>query len=135
MTTFAGFDPGGSPGPWIDWHPQPSKDGQLAAGSFAYRDDDGRRPIDLSRGFVLAWETLRTGWSYTSGAKGIAPQWKWNASTARVDPSPGPDWKKGFQVTTALAPDRSAIWEQAGYAAWLALCDIMTVILPEMQGR
>jgi hypothetical protein len=134
MTTFAGFDSGADPGPWVTWHPQASKDGALPPNSWALRDGEGRSVLDSFRqGFVIDWPSLKTGWQYTTGQTGVAPQWRWNQSPAHFEPSPGAEWKRGLSVALALGPELRAVWEQAGFAAWSALCELMQTCIGEGQ--
>ena len=67
---------------------------------------------------------MKTGWSYTSGAIGSAPEWKLGANPSKLPEKPGDDWKKGFHIRCALSQDQAADWHQAGAGAWTAFTDI-----------
>lgn len=118
--------PQGSEGPWVSWSARGTQDGEIPAKSFYLRDKDGAKTkIDaFNRGVVLDIENMKTGWTYTSGAVGQAPEWKLGASPSRLPEKPGDDWKKGFQVRCAISKDQAADWHQGGAGAWNAFTDI-----------
>lgn len=114
----------GSEGPWIAWSARGTQDGLVPARSFFLRDKDGKTPLDLSKGFVLGIEQLKTGWQNSTGMVGVAPEWRWNPSPSQMMASPGDGWKKGFSVRCAIGGGNTATWEQAGAAVWQALTDL-----------
>lgn len=114
----------GSEGPWIAWSARGTQDGLVPARSFFLRDETGKTPLDLSKGFVLGIEQLKTGWQRSEGLAGVAPEWRWNPSPSQMMASPGDDWKKGFSMRCAIGGGKTATWEQAGAAAWQALTDL-----------
>lgn len=44
--------------------------------------------------FAIDPATIRTGWGKIQ--RGAAPEWTWDED--KPNPSPGPDWKRGFEV-------------------------------------
>ena len=125
MNAFSNFDTGGggSEGPWLQWSARGSLDGQIDGKSFFIRDADGKRPFDgfKTNGVVLDIETMKTGWCYSDGVAGQAPDWKMNPSIAQFMPDPsteGRDYKKGFKMRCAIGAGKTASWDQAGAAAW-----------------
>ncbi len=118
--------PQGSEGPWVQWSARGTQDGEVPAKSFFLRDKDKKKSkIDaFEKGVVLDIDNLKTGWCYTSGAIGSAPEWKLGASPARLPEKPGDEYKKGFQVRCAISKDQSADWHQSGAAVWSMLVDL-----------
>jgi hypothetical protein len=117
-TTDFDSSPNEGGGPWVKYYAKPSDDGAILSGEWGIRIDGSVQPIDLSRGFVVAWKAAKTGWFQSSGP-GAPPVKQWNPSRARFAPKPpGDGWAKGFSVPIAYAKDAMAIWEQAGVGAW-----------------
>lgn len=117
---------GGSQGPWISWQARESLDGSIPGRSFVLRDENGKSVFDgFSKGVVFDLENIKTGWSFSSGAAGQAPEWKWNASLARFEPSPGEGWKRGFSIPVAISKDETATWEQAQAGAFQAFASLI----------
>lgn len=120
----------GGEGPWLSWSARGTQDGSVPAQTFFIRDSDGNKtPFDMTTGVVLDIHGLKTGWQRSDGVIGQAPDWKWNASPARMEPQPGDDYKKGFEVRVALGGGKTASWQQAGAAVWGAL----TALAPQLQ--
>jgi len=111
----------GSAGPYLQWSARGTQDGQVPPQTFYVRDQDGKKPIDITNGIVLDIEKMKTGWQRSDGVIGQAPEWKWNPSPAQMMQSPGEDYKKGFSIPTATGGGNTATWEQAGAAVWQAL--------------
>lgn len=137
MNAFSDFDTGGSggsEGPWLQWSARGTLDGSIPAKSFLIRDSDGKTKFDGfdGNGVVLDISTMKTGWCYSSGATGEAPDWKMNASLAQfaTDPSSGDrDYKKGFKIRCAIGGGKTASWDQAGASVWNAFVSLV----PELQ--
>lgn len=136
MNQFTNFDTGGSggsEGPWLQWSARGTLDGAVPAKSFLIRDQDGKRKFDgFDTGVVLDISTMKTGWCYSSGAQGEAPDWKMNSSLSQFmpDPSSGDrDYKKGFKIRCAIGGGKTASWDQAGASVWNAF----VAIVPELQ--
>lgn len=120
---------GGSEGPWIQWSARGTQDGEIPPRSFLLRTQDGKEPLAaFERGVVLDIHNMKTGWSYSSGAAGVAPEWRWNPTLSAFAPKPGDEWKKGFTIRCAISKDRAATWEQSGAGAWNAFVNIVPAI-------
>lgn len=121
---------GGSEGPWIAWSARGTLDGQIDPKSFFLRDENGKHPFDgFKSGVVLDIQNMKTGWCYSEGVAGQAPDWKWNPSVSQMMPSPGDAYKKGFSIRCAIGGGKAATWEQAGAAAWNAF----VALVPSLQ--
>lgn len=124
MNAFANFDAGatGSEGPWLQWSARGTQDGEIPQKSFLIRDENGKTAFNgfTEGGVVLDIENMQTGWCYSSGAIGEAPQWKMNAAITHFEPSPGEDYKKGFKMRVAIGEGKTASWDQSGAGAWNA---------------
>lgn len=116
-----GSNGGGSEGPWLAWSARGTQDGVVPPRSFYLRDESGKALLDLSKGFVLDIENMKTGWQHSEGIAGVAPDWKWNPSPSQMMQSPGEGWKMGFSIRCAIGGGKVATWEQSGAAAWQAL--------------
>ena len=124
MNAFNNFDSGnsGSEGPWINWGAQKEK--------FTLRDRDGSLDFNgFDSGVILDVQKMKTGWCYTSGVVGQAPEWKMNPTLAQFVPSPGEDYKKGFKIRCAIGGGKTASWDQAGAGAWNAF----VALVPSLQ--
>lgn len=123
MNTFANFDAGAtSQGPWINWGAQKEK--------FTIRDSGGTHDFGGfdGNGVVLDIDTMQTGWCYTSGLPGQAPQWKMNASINRFEARPDDEYKKGFKIRCAIGGGETAAWDQAGAGAWNAFVALVPAL-------
>lgn len=120
MNQFASFDTGGggSEGPWLGWSARGAQDGSVPPKSFFLRDKDGRAPFDMSKGIVLDIHNMKTGWCYSSGIAGQAPDYKWNPSVTQFMQKPGDDYKKALQIRCAIGGGNTATWEDSGAGAW-----------------
>lgn len=136
MNAFSDFDTGGSggsEGPWLQWSARGTLDGAIPAKSFLLRDSDGKVKFDgFDTGVVLDISTMKTGWCYSSGATGEAPDWKMNASLSQFAPDPSSgdrDYKKGFKIRCAIGSGKTASWDQAGASVWNAF----VALVPDLQ--
>jgi len=124
MNNFSNFDTGGSnsEGPWLQWSARGTLDGEIPAKSFLIRDANGKTKFEaFNTGVVLDISNMKTGWCYSSGAAGEAPDWKMNASLSQFMPDPsteGRDFKKGFKIRCAIGGGKTASWDQAGASVW-----------------
>jgi len=131
MNAFSNFDTGGggSEGPWLQWSARGTQDGAIPAKSFLIRDSDGKKQFDgFNNGVVLDIENMKTGWCFSDGVAGQAPDWKMNQSVAHFMPDPsteGRDYKKGFKIRCAIGGGKTASWDQAGASVWNALVDLV----------
>lgn len=126
----------GSQGPWIAWSARGTLDGQIEAKSFYLRDEGGKKPLDaFNKGVVMDIYAMKTGWQKSEGIAGQAPDWKWNASVSQMQPQPGDDYKKGFQIPCAIGGGETATWEQAGAAAWNAFTGLVPALQEAPEGK
>ena len=140
---FAQFDAGneGSEGPWLSWSARGTQDGAIPAKSFFIRDENGKRATDaFGKGVVFDIYAMKTGWQYSDGLAGVAPDWKWNESVASmmpqpVSPSPTNSWKKGFSIPCAISKTEKVLWEQAGAAAWGAFAALVPELAKGPEGK
>ena len=135
------FDEGSSggdsaTGPFLNWHARETLDGVIPGRSFSIRDEDGERKNvtpSMKKNVVFDLDSLRTGWCFSNGSPGVAPQWVWNDSPARFNQTQPPDigeerWKKGFSIRLALGKDNALTWSQAGAGAWQGLTNLMRAV-------
>lgn len=130
MNAFASFDTGGgSQGPWLNWGAQKEK--------FTLRDQNNTTDFDAfaGSGVVLDIDNMQTGWCYTSGLPGQAPQWQMNPTLAQFLPKPGDEYKKGFKVRCAIGGGETAAWDQAGAGAWNAFVNLVPALQDQPQGK
>lgn len=138
MNQFSNFDTGGggSEGPWLQWSARGTLDGAIPPKSFLLRDSDGKTKFDgFDKGVVLDIDTMQTGWCYSDGTPGTAPDWKMNRNISHFEPSPGDDYKKGFKMRCAIGGGKTAAWDQAGAAAWNAFCGIVPALQEQPSGK
>lgn len=136
MNAFTNFDTGGSggsEGPWLQWSARGTLDGAIPAKSFLIRDADGKTKFDGfdGNGAVLDISGMKTGWCYSSGATGEAPDWKMNASLSAFAPDPSSgdrDYKKGFKIRCAIGGGKTASWDQAGASVWNAFVALVPAL-------
>ena len=66
-------------GPFLNWHARETLDGALGSRTFSIRDEEGER-IDVTakmkKGVAFDLDTLRTGWCFSDGSPGVAPEWQ-----------------------------------------------------------
>lgn len=125
------FDTGnsGSEGPWLSWSARGTLDGEIPAKSFYLRDQDGKNKFDgFETGVVLDIHNMQTGWCYSTGAPGEAPDWRMNKSMAKFEPQPGDDFKRGFKIRCAIGGGKAASWDQSGAAVWSAFVDLVPAL-------
>lgn len=119
-------------GPFLNWHARETQDGEIPSRAFSIREDDERVDVtaQLKKGVAFDLDTLRTGWCFSDGTPGVAPEWVWNDTPAQFNVSQPEDrgqerWKKGFSVRIALQKDKAVTWSQAGAGAWAGLVTLM----------
>jgi hypothetical protein len=119
-------------GPFLNWHARETLDGEISSRTFSLRTEDGRTDVtaQMKKGVAIDLGSLRTGWCFSDGTPGIAPEWIWNDTPARFNvPQPadrGPErWKKGFSIRIALTKDKAVTWAQAGAGSWAGLVALM----------
>ncbi len=116
---------GGNNGPFIAWQSKEALDGSVPGRVWVMREAEGKTIFKgFENGVVFDVENMQTGWCWSNGAKGTAPEWKWNASITRFEPMPPARsdimWKRGIRVPLAYRPTNTAVWEQAQAGAWSA---------------
>lgn len=111
---------------YLSWQAKESLDGSIPGRKFVLRTADGKNVFEgMSKGVVFDIENMKTGWCHSTGAKGVAPDWKWNSSLAKFEAYPGDGWKKGFHIPVAIAKDSVAVWEQAQAGAFSAFVGLV----------
>ncbi len=129
-----GSNTGGSEGPFVQWASRESLDGDIPGRTFSIRDADGKRVFDaFTKGVVLDIYKMKTGWCYSTGQKGVAPDWKWNASLAKFEPQPASAstehrWQKGFSIPLAYGKEDRAVWEQAQAGAYQGFTQLVGLL-------
>lgn len=130
--TFFEIDTGssGASGPFLSWQARESVDGQVPGRNFVLRQQGEKIIVTdaFKKGVVFDLNSLKTGWCFSTGAAGQAPQWKWNASLAKYEPSPGDGWKKGLSVRIALDKETAATLEQSSAAVMSMLGEIGNLV-------
>lgn len=121
---------GGGEGPWLAWSAKGTDDGAVDPRNFYIRDADKKTTFaGFKSGVVLDIANMKTGWQKGEGTKGVAPEWKWNASIGQMASKPGEDYKKGFSIRCAIGGQKVATWEQAAVGSWNAF----TALIPAFQ--
>lgn len=124
---------GGSLGPWISWTSNGSamKGFQPAKWVLRSKDETGNKVEEMVPGFeagcVMDLDTLKLGWE-KDGAKGQAPERRWNPSIAQATPRPDESkkpsgsyaWSRALSVRLAIGNGQAATWEQGSFAAYAA---------------
>lgn len=109
----------GSKGPWISWKARGNR--SVSRERFEHRDEDGNKSefqAIREHGVIVDIDNLRTGWCHSTGQQGVAPEWRWNDTPARMAPKPGDDYKKGLSVPVAIGGGQTATWEDSSAGAW-----------------
>tara|TARA_R110002051_G_scaffold131219_1_gene205100 strand:- start:339 stop:962 length:624 start_codon:yes stop_codon:yes gene_type:complete len=127
---------GNSEGPWLNFHAREKLDGSMPSRSFSLRTEDGLENVTekMKKGVAFDLEQgFRTGWCFSNGQPGVAPEWVWNTTPARFDQAQPADrgedrWKKGFSIRLALGKDNAATWTQSGAGAWAGLVSLMKAV-------
>ena len=137
-------DTGGSQGPWISWSSNGSAEKGFTPRSWVLRDKDdaGNRTEAMvpafANGCVLDLDSLKLGWE-KDGAKGQAPERKWNASVSQATPRPDESkkasgsfaWSRALSVRCAIGGGRAATWEQGSFAAYEAFSRLSKQIMDQ----
>lgn len=136
LMTFFDIDTGssGSSGPFISWQAKESNDGSIPGRNWVLRGSEGKSIITdaFKKGVVFDLSTLKTGWCFSTGAAGQAPQWKWNPNLTKFENSPGEGWKKGMSIRIALDKETVGTLEQSSAAMMSMLSDLAALLrLPD----
>lgn len=135
---------GGSQGPWITWSSNGSAEKGLPPRSWVLRakDANGNKTESavpaFTTGCVMDLDSLKLGWE-KDGAKGSAPDRKWNPSIAQATPRPDESkkpsgqfaWTKALSVRLAIGGGQAATWEQGSFAAYEAFTRLSKQIMAE----
>lgn len=133
MNAFAidtGSD-GGSQGPWISWTSNGSAEKAFPPRSWVLRgkDDAGNKTETVIPAFVngcvMDLDTLKLGWE-KEGAKGSAPERRWNPSVSQATEKPDnsvkqngkPAWTRALTIRCAIGGGQAATWEQGSFGAY-----------------
>lgn len=136
---------GTSQGPWITWSSNGSAMKGIPHSAWVLRgkDEFGNKteaavPAFVN-GCVMDLDSLKLGWE-KDGAKGMAPERKWNPSvsqsTQRPDESKKPGtntfaWSRALSVRLAIGGGQAATWEQGSFAAYEAFTKLAAQIQSE----
>ena len=141
-------DTGTSQGPWISWTSNGSALKGLPHSAWVLRDKDeaGNKtevPVPaFANGCVMDLDTLKLGWE-KDGAKGQAPERRWNPSLSHATPRPdeskkaGSDgfaWSRALTVRLAIGGGKAATWEQGSFAAYEAFAKLAPQIQAQYPG-
>lgn len=140
MNQFSNFDAGnsgGSEGPWLQWSARGTLDGAIPAKSFFIRDEAGKTvfPGFTQGGVVMDIANMKTGWCFSEGSVGVAPDWKMNPTLSKFIEQPGEGYKQGFKIRCAIGGGKTAAWEQAGAAVWGAFVALIPALQQGPDGK
>ena len=135
---------GGSQGPWISWTSNGSAEKAFAPRSWVLRDKDehgNKSEVVIPafvNGCVVDLDTLKLGWE-KDGAKGTAPERRWNPSISQSTPRPDESkklsgayaWSKALSVRCAVGGGKAATWEQGSFAAYEGFTKLSKQIVAE----
>lgn len=138
MFTIDTGDSGGSKGPWLSWTSNGSAEKSFPPRSWILREKpDGAPSAILSvvsafaTGCVMDLDTLKLGWE-KDGAKGMAPERRWNPTVSQSTPRPDDSkkqsgaysWGRALSVRLAIGGGKSATWEQGSFGAYEAFATL-----------
>ncbi len=140
-------DTGGSLGPWLSWTSNGSamKGFQPMKWVLRGKDENGDKTEEMVPGFeagcVMDLDTLKLGWE-KDGAKGMAPERRWNPSLAQATPRPDDSkkpsgayaWSRALTVRLAIGDGKTATWEQGSFAAYAAFEKLAKQIMAQHPG-
>ncbi len=126
-------DTGASLGPWITWSSNGSAEKGVPPRSWVLRgkDEAGNRTETAHPAFVngcvMDIDSLKLGWE-KDGARGMAPERRWNPSISQATPRPDESkkatgafaWSRALSVRLAIGGGQAATWEQGSFAAYEA---------------
>ena len=136
---------GGSKGPWISWTSNGSAEKGFAPRSWVLREKEEGAVQSHSAvvqafytGCVLDLDTLKLGWE-KDGAKGMAPERRWNPSVSQSTPRPDDSkktsgayaWSRALSVRMAIGGGKAATWEQGSFGAYDAFTSLSKQIMAE----
>ncbi len=124
---------GASLGPWLTWSSNGSAMKGIPHSAWVLRgkDNAGNKTETavpaFVNGCVLDLDSLKLGWE-KDGAKGMAPERRWNPSVSQSTPRPDESkkqsgtfaWSRALSVRCAIGGGQAATWEQGSFAAYEA---------------
>ena len=137
-------DNGGSQGPWISWSSNGSAEKGFTPRSWVLRDKDANGAKSETmipafvNGCVIDLDSLKLGWE-KDGAKGQAPERKWNPSISQATQRPDESkktsgsfaWSRAPSVRCAIGGGQAATWEQGSFAAYEAFTRLSKQIMEQ----
>jgi len=141
-------DNGGSKGPWISWSSNGSAEKGFAPRSWVLRDkDESGNKVEVAHpafvnGCVMDLDSIKLGWE-KDGAKGMAPERRWNPSISRATERPDDSkkisgafaWSRALSVRLAIGKTQAATWEQGSFAAYDAFSKLTNIIKAEWAAK
>lgn len=138
---------GGSLGPWLSWTSNGSamKGFQPMKWILRSKDESGEKVEEMVPGFeagcVMDLDTLKLGWE-KDGAKGQAPERRWNPSIAQATARPDESkkaggsfaWTRALSVRLAIGNGQAATWEQGSFSAYAAFEKLAKLIQAQYPG-
>jgi hypothetical protein len=128
MFDFDEGDTGGEKGPYVNWHVKGRDDGAIDGRCFSIKEDEediADFTARMKKGVIFNIPALKTGWCFTEGIRGVAPEWAWNPKVSHFETMPDDrDWKKGFSVPIAIGGGKTAVWSQSGAGAFGAIVNL-----------
>jgi hypothetical protein len=148
MFTIDTGNEGGSRGPWLTWTSNGSAEKGFAPRSWILRgkdenDEKFEKVVPaFTTGCVMDLDSLQLGWE-KDGAKGQAPERRWNPSISQATPRPDDSknangkfaWKSALSVRCAIGGGQAATWEQSAYGAYDAFSKVAKQIAAEWPER
>jgi hypothetical protein len=138
-------DTGGSKGPWVSWTSNGSAEKGFPPRSWVLREKEegasqSKQTIipAFAAGCVIDLDTLKLGWE-KDGAKGMAPERRWNPSVSQSTPRPDDSkkasgayaWSRALSVRMAIGGGKTATWEQGSFGAYDAFAALSKNIVAE----
>lgn len=140
-------DTGGSLGPWVSWTSNGSAMKGFQPMKWILRDksEDGEKTEVMvpafENGCVMDLDSLKLGWE-KDGAKGMAPERRWNPSVSQATPRPDESkkqtgayaWSRALSVRLAIGDGKTATWEQGSFGAYEAFSRLAKQIMAQHPG-
>lgn len=135
---------GGSLGPWLTWSSNGSAMKGIPHSAWVLRGKDANgnkteaaHPA-FSVGCVMDLDSLKLGWE-KDGAKGMAPERRWNPSVSQATQRPDESkkatgafaWSRALTVRLAIGGGQAATWEQGSFAAYEAFSRLSKQIMAQ----
>ena len=127
----AGPSGGSGPGVYLRWRSKESNDGQFRGRSWTVRGEDmPEKEFTAIQKTGIPFDVLnaKTGWMFSTGMTGQAPERRWNESLAKFAKRPGDDWKKAFEVYVLVSKEQVAVWDADQLGAYQAFITLLQSI-------